>query len=896
MRKKALKWSLLAAVGLTLGLLLAPGDREIALMQLEDEKLDEALSHYRTLYEAGDRSNNVIIPLLKLHIKQGDIDSAIALTEHYVAEHPASAEGVRQLASLNKSSQHLYSYCRSLEALYALASSAGLLRELADTYDFLGEYAQEAGALVRLTERRDYAPRERDYMRLASFQYLNGQTQKAAETAMRMMARMHRKVSIEAMQTAMTLLLDHGQAKEAREYALDYLGAGRKPKDAAMLSALFLQRGELQMADDALAPFLAQDNDPDMLQQWMLLRIAQGREQEVSDVLEARLAQGTLPPGLHEMLIDLAMKRRDYEAAVRILSAAPADMLPEETLLSYAEHAFHAARPDLASALREHLPADASRDMPLLVALLDLTMGQGQGVRALLALPREETASPSRALLVAGVLLRHGHTAQARALLKDIPVAGMLGALSGLQIAELYIGRGEVEEGLAFLQRAAEGKGPQGRAAAEVYLLLAAADGRADMVRQWLEAHPDVAVGTLDDAQVAAARHRYFALSTALAVALYQREKTPPRHLQLAYALVQEGRYGEAFPHLEALVGRSREARQLYFSALAGWIRRQGMHAAGFDKTLHARLMQALALPDVTVEEKRSIAYLLAETGLREKAAEIFLALAEGQPFGSYDVNELLALWGERLSPQAAEWVETRARASEGAEKAAWLAHLNATGLPERVVAVVDDRNASWPRAVFDQYAEALGTMKATKRLGALLAREMEEESDTRRLEKLAALAERHGLEKAAEQGWKAVHEREPENLEAIRQLGLHAFSARRYTEAEQLLEQYLKERKGDYRTHYAYAELMQRQRRNGEAERFYQHAHAEVAGLQQKDVSTLAAEAHLLYRTGRIEESLEKYRALLARYPENKELRADFAEVLIQTRQYEEASLVLAP
>src|SRR5690349_17221596 len=96
---------LLAVAGTVGGIYLVPSHGEIALMQLKDARFSSAMEHYSELYSQGDKSINVLTPLIDLHTHYGDVDKAIGLLEAYLHDHPRSLPGWKRLAELYKSSQ-----------------------------------------------------------------------------------------------------------------------------------------------------------------------------------------------------------------------------------------------------------------------------------------------------------------------------------------------------------------------------------------------------------------------------------------------------------------------------------------------------------------------------------------------------------------------------------------------------------------------------------------------------------------------------------------------------------------------------------------------------------------------------------------------------------------------
>jgi hypothetical protein len=90
-------------ISVVIGFFIAPGHREIAMMRLEDNNFRDAFKYYKEQSSQGEKSINVVAPLVKIYIHYGRVDKAIALLEGYVAKNPKSVEGRKQLTALYKS-------------------------------------------------------------------------------------------------------------------------------------------------------------------------------------------------------------------------------------------------------------------------------------------------------------------------------------------------------------------------------------------------------------------------------------------------------------------------------------------------------------------------------------------------------------------------------------------------------------------------------------------------------------------------------------------------------------------------------------------------------------------------------------------------------------------------
>jgi thioredoxin-like negative regulator of GroEL len=134
-----------------------------------------------------------------------------------------------------------------------------------------------------------------------------------------------------------------------------------------------------------------------------------------------------------------------------------------------------------------------------------------------------------------------------------------------------------------------------------------------------------------------------------------------------------------------------------------------------------------------------------------------------------------------------------------------------------------------------------------------------------------------------------------PDDKDAIRNVALQEADANHYSAALPLLERYIKEDPNDYKVNFAYAEILQHNQKKAAAKSFYDKALGQVTDIQDKTLESQLLEANLLYRSKGLTESEDLFRKLIEEHPDNKALRADFAEILLENKQYDEASVILS-
>jgi tetratricopeptide (TPR) repeat protein len=884
------------------GIYLAPNTREMALMQMNDAHFKEAMGHYENLQSQGDNSINVTVPLIKLYVNSGDIDKAIELLETFIKDNPNSFEAYKQLAELYKSSQRFHSYCRTLEIMQRYAPSASNLRELADTYDFLGRYEDEMQALSRMVASEGYKPQENDYIKLASFYRVGHQYGRASEAAVSFIKLKGYDVSMNIMELAVQLLLEAGQEQEAIIIASKYVDKKDDAEDATELSIMLQKKGDIEAAYNLLAPFLpGMEGNIGLEEQVISLQLARGKYKEVYEMLSGQFEKKTMPDNFSVTLVELAIRFKNYDFAQEVIRNAAIGNMEGSDLLRYAGLSLQLKRPELAQYMKNNIDKEYLRETPLLSALLEAAIRDtAESTAALLALPPDTAIPAEYKMPIADIYLRHGYTRQALALFDGMTAPAMLNIMDAQQFARLYIDVGQPGKAEKLLADAGEKNPPSIQDSIEkAGLFLDAGTGKTGEARKWLDKHPDAGIQLLGDAYALSEQYKNNDAALLLAKELYRASPTRKNQMQLAEALMLNRQYAEALEHLKLLADNNADARDMYLDAMESWIHNAGIKKIPYShrEDLEKFIKQALDNKYMPLEKKRSLAYLLKDAGFYEQAEGIFLEAAGEQPFVSKDVSELLGFWGDNLSPVALSWVDSRARNTSGSDKAQWLAYLNDTEHPQRVILIVTSINDYihvLPQPVIDEYINALRATHNTVKLGDELAKEIDKVSDVVRLKKLADIARQEDIAGIAEKGWRKIYGIAPGDAQAQKELGLLAFSANHYTEAEKFLTQYLGQNKGDYKVNYIYAELLQRQAKKDQAKAYFEQAQKQISEIKNKNMEDYLEEARLFYRTNRPGESIALYRKLLAQYPGNKELRADFAEVLIDNRQFEEASRVL--
>ena len=367
------------------------------------------------------------------------------------------------------------------------------------------------------------------------------------------------------------------------------------------------------------------------------------------------------------------------------------------------------------------------------------------------------------------------------------------------------------------------------------------------------------------------------------------------RKQQLLYVLIDQGRTDVAFPYIRSNALRYGGSwASLYENALV----KQGRKAE-----LRDYWLKVANNPNTPSKRRREIAFNLLNTGDKVSALPIFRSLAEHASADSPDVRQLLYLWGPRPSPEGIAWIERRANNSSGQEQALWLRHLSDVGADAAVLRVaqahpdvLDNREAS--QAYLQSLGRSLDTSGDPKQLQAELEKRIPGENDPKTLRFYSALAEGHGLTKTSQMAYEKLYQIDPENADVNKHLGILAFNLADYSETKKYLPRFDANHKtpadDDYRAYFDLAESYNHDRQFDQARIYYAKALEESHRVKAtSDNQSVAAQS--TYHLGEVDKSYAMFDDLLAKDPNNRLLRADYASTLIEGKRYSKAQEIIA-
>lgn len=304
-------------------------------------------------------------------------------------------------------------------------------------------------------------------------------------------------------------------------------------------------------------------------------------------------------------------------------------------------------------------------------------------------------------------------------------------------------------------------------------------------------------------------------------------------------------------------------------------------------------------LPELPRQQRREAAFRLLDLEAKPEAVASFRRLAEDRPPSSPDVQQLLFLWGPRPPEAGVDWLEQRARAAAGDDRAEWLQFLNNAGAPGRVVAIAADPPPGRPDdPTLAPLIRALVTERRFDRVGQILSPLVARADDGKTLLRLADWAEQADQGRVAVAAYDRALGMIGDDPAALLRAGRAFTFQGRAEKAVQTLERYfaVADAKGraDHRPWYYYAQSLSLMDRQEAARGAYREMLSRIEAGDANDFESRRMRATGLEALGRTEDAIALYEQLRAERPRDRSLLADFVSLLIETGAYERADRLL--
>lgn len=891
MKAHYLTFATLVAAGIAASLALIPPDQEMALMYLKSRQIPQAQAIYERLFAEGDQSVQVVIPLVDIYLSLGSVNRAVEVLEPFVERHPKNVPAMEKLAKLYQYAQRPLDYLSIQQRLSELDPSERRLGELADIYNFYGRYEQQIATLRQLT--RLYPGNTRRSLDLAQLLAARKRYDEAIASLRLIQKQAPEDFDQSLSELLVYMYLSAGQPQQAQAQAERWVA--RHPDDVLTFSAILHSHGHPEQALGLFQQLLGKaESDPALLAELTELEITTGRGRQAYERLSRLQEEGNLPMDLLPTLVGLALDHKQVDRALQLAAELDPLWLPDWTTVTLIGHALQDGGEGFLQTFTAKLDEAWRRDHPVLAARIALALGDRDDSEYWLTAALERSdLSFAQKVDIARLQLEMGETGKAMALLEELSDNPGVDAELLAGLAPYYLNSGRIQQGLNLFGRLRAQRSEP--VLTEAWMLLAAAAGREQEVREWLQSPEGLRIGPreLNDLYYAAAERGHKDLALVVAMRIHARNSGPEQTRLLVSALLESNRPGDALVYLRQLRrDRAEGLEGLWEQALlgawkAGLASREEMLAYWTDRLQNMNLSPKM---------RRQVAFQILDLGEKELALSEFRRLAQNAGPDHPDVQQLIYLWGPLPGEEALAWLEGRARGAGKRDLPGWLKHLRAAGGAERIPPLL----ASLPRERHSAATDALlldvlVELRDMKAFDRELLRQAQATTDGTRLQKLAELAFREGRDATETAVWKRLLAVEPDHRLALRKLADAYYRTGDRQNTREMLERYHALYEGDWETRYllgeTYSALGEGQRANHQ----YMLSLDGLRGADQLNKRMRVVRAQILHRLRQSAAAQQAYAELHRQYPDDTALRADYAAMLIENGHLEQARHVLA-
>ncbi len=366
------------------------------------------------------------------------------------------------------------------------------------------------------------------------------------------------------------------------------------------------------------------------------------------------------------------------------------------------------------------------------------------------------------------------------------------------------------------------------------------------------------------------------------------------RRQNIIYALVDGGQQHTVMPYVRNLaLQRPDEWAFLYADYLK---KRSGNEA-------YRNFWMDVAARHKNNDTLRSqIAYNLLEQGYSADAEAIFMDVAKDKPADSDMVKQLVYIWSPVFDAEALSWLNQRAANADTIEEQQEWITLMANGVTdEQLAGMVESYPQLLEQRIFEEryldYVQRTQTPEAGKTIIAnYIAPRIDNTYELQRLNRYAEFANAYNLNEIERNAYKRGLALSPDHPEMLARLGVSYYGEADYSRSEELLSHYFNTGADEramsipsfYRPEYYYAELLRRERRNEEAEVYYQRVIDMAAQTPASDTELQSMAARAYAYTGNVDEAKARFQELIAANPESRQLKAEYSSMLLETRNYD--------
>lgn len=642
MRKYVIAAVIVVGVGVAASLFILPNNTDMMRQQSTDmQAVDLGKVDLEAEYTQGRRTFPIIFGLAEKKIAAGDRPGAITLWEEYVKANPNDAQGRKKLAEQYQLAGRQEDYNRELEAVAAAEPTEANLRVLSDIYNGNKDYVKQVDVLKKIVEVTK-GTNPQAYVDLATMQVVVNDKEGALKTVEELKAKHPNFNTYGVTRIQVVALAEKGEADRALEIAQawintpaspvaavapttapqapqaqDAAAADPRPKELADLCNILHYSGHADKAVALVDPHLDMlERSPELVVAYVNADVSAGRADHAYTLLTKIDEAGKMTPALYPIYLELALKREDIPAAETIANKMDVAAFNEEQALNIIETArANNALSVFKTLLSRFGEAKVLEGKPVLAAVIAIHQNDKAQDKKIEVALNTQLSSVQRIRLAEACARAH-KTPCFDAIITQFPVIEQMSPAQVAEYAQLHIIANRPKDVIEPVGARAA----QQNAHADIvhaHHRLAAAAGRHDILKPWLETNANTApIKELQELYYIAADRRQGAVASDIAERLYARDPSPVNRTIFTNALIAAGHFDKALPLLRAQMNEPGANDGLYLSTLSKLARKD----AAARKELADYAEAALRSARGDSRQQLNYAYILINNGRKDVA------------------------------------------------------------------------------------------------------------------------------------------------------------------------------------------------------------------------------------------------------------------------------------
>lgn len=558
---------LVAFLGVAVAVVLFPSEEERALMYLKDKEFSEALDVYEKMVQKGRLKPGPVKALSDLYIQYGEINKAIEILEQFTKENPDNIEARARLGTYYQYAQRPGDYQTNLEILVEIEPTAERYKELADIYNFVGDYEKQIAVLRKLIDMPNPDPEV--FVNIATLLVGQDKVKEAIDVLADLKERYPKKVTADTLQFMLNLLLSNSREDDALIWAKEWFDNFPLHKVALDVAELFSKKGQPRKALELLEMMEPHAGD-DVTYQVTLLQYQynNGKIQDVFTKLKAMSERTKLPAEAFPIFVELSLKAKDLAPLIREAKRQDITSLDNDLLLRFVRQVTQSGDAGFVDYVGSRYEQNVLENRPLFAAQLYYAGNKIPETQKWVELAlMQENLSLEDKIRFTELLISLENREKALEKLEasekeltDLPRP--LQSTDYILLAKNYINLGRVSEGLALYDKLR--LATPGEALEMGGVILYAAAKQADKVRSWLGEQTVFDPYQLEDLHRIITQSGDHALGLETATLLLEKFPGPIQRILYGRSLLHMDKNKEAAETLKEFIYAFPEAEGLY--------------------------------------------------------------------------------------------------------------------------------------------------------------------------------------------------------------------------------------------------------------------------------------------------------------------------------------------